>query len=450
MAVTDMPTFMARVFIALDEFDKTLAGLATSLGSAAVAASVGNKELEQMQEAAVRAGAASTKLRRSFDLIQQTSLDIVDMQVRVQGETALLAGSLNALGSVVQRVKEREQQGSQAQLPPQVEQAAVELDERASLLAAAIFPAAIQGLRKVNVKLWDFEKLLWKRYTDLLTELVQNGRLTPDQQVTIERIADGIRAGFDRVNQLLNTLAEGAFIDADMVVGEVTAARRVLATHLQEARDRMTDAVEMFDSIVNEAEDIADDVDEMLGDLRIPIFPPHNGLPLASSIDRALYENLTGVQRFAFMNIAARMLATRVGGQPLWSAEYDIRVTHVFPARIYFRAKQTLIDRVSADTAQFTKAPASLHRFRDGSFKQTSFDKGNLQVCFAKRDDGDVNVDADIDLFKSTIKHLFGEVLVNHLTGKTTDQFAVRNTLDEQGVEAVPGFSILTPTVALA
>jgi hypothetical protein len=206
----------------------------------------------------------------------------------------------------------------------------------------------------------------------------------------------------------------------------------------------------MFGSIVNEAADIAGDVDEMLAELRIPIFPSHDRLPLASSVDRALYENLSGVQRFAFMNIAARMLATRVGGQPLWSPEYDIRVTHVFPARIYFRAKPTLIERVSGDPAQFTKAPASLHRFRDGSFKQTSFDQGNLQVCFAKREDGDVNVDADIDLFKSPIKHLFGEVLVNHLTGKTTDQFAVRNVLNEQGVEAVAGFSILTPTVALA
>jgi hypothetical protein len=444
-----MPTFIARVFASLDDFDKTLAGLATSLGSAAVAASVGDEELEQMQEATVRAGAASTKLRRSFDLIQQTSLDIVDLQVRVQGETALLAGSLKALGGVLQRVKEREEQGSPKQLPPEVEQAAVELEERASLVAAAIFPGAIGGIRKVNVKLWDFEKLLWKRYTDLLTELVQNRKLTPDQQATIERIADGIREGFDRVNQLLNTLAEGAFIDATMVVGEVNAARRVLATHLQEARARMTNAVEMFDSIVNEAGDIADDVDEMLGDLRIPIFPPHDRL-LASSIDRTLYENLTGVQRFAFMNIAARMLATRVEDQPLWSSEYDIRVTHVFPARIYFRAKPTLIDRVGGDRGQFTKAPASLHRFRDGSFKQTSFARGNLQLSFAKRDDGDMNVDADIDLFKSAIKHLFGEVLVNHLTGKTTDQFEVRSILDEQGVEAVAGFSILTPTVALA
>jgi|SoiMethySBSTD1v2_1073268.scaffolds.fasta_scaffold17833_2 hypothetical protein len=443
-------TFIARVFASLDDFDKTLARLATSLGGVAAAASVGGDELEQMQEAAVRAGAASTKLRRSFDLIQQTSLDIVDMQVRVQGETAMLAGSLNALGGMLQRVKEREQQGGQQRLSPQVEQAAVELEEKASLVAAAIFPGAIGGIRKVNVKLWDFDKLLWKRYTDLLTELVQNRKLTADQQATIERIADGIRDGFDRVNQLLNTLAEGAFIDSPMVVGEVNAARRVLATHLQEARERMTSAVEMFNSIVDEAADIADDVDEMLGDLRIPIFPPHDRLPLASSIDRALYENLTGVQRFAFMNIAARMLATRVGGQPLWAPEYEIRVTHVFPARIYFRAKPTLIDRVGGDSAQFTKAPASLHRFRDGSFKQASFAKGNLQLSFAKRDDGDMNVDADIDLFKSTIKHLFGEVLVNHLTGKTTDQFEVRDILDEQGVETVAGFSILTPTVALA
>jgi len=38
---------------------------------------------------------------------------------------------------------------------------------------------------------------------------------------------------------------------------------------------------------------------------------------------------------------------------------------------------------------------------------------------------------------------LFGEVLVNHLTGNTTDQFTVRDILDNQSVAAVGGFELL-------
>jgi hypothetical protein len=38
---------------------------------------------------------------------------------------------------------------------------------------------------------------------------------------------------------------------------------------------------------------------------------------------------------------------------------------------------------------------------------------------------------------------LFGEVLVNHLTGNTTDQFAVRRILDDQSVVAIGAFALL-------
>ena len=41
------------------------------------------------------------------------------------------------------------------------------------LVAAAVFPSAVQGLREANVKLWDFEKIQWKRYTDILNERSQ-------------------------------------------------------------------------------------------------------------------------------------------------------------------------------------------------------------------------------------------------------------------------------------
>ena len=93
---------------------------------------------------------------------------------------------------------------------------------------------------------------------------------------------------------------------------------------------------------------------------------------------------------------------------------------------------------------QFKSAPASLHRFNEGSFKQRTFRKGNLQVSFASRPGDRVVVDADIDLYRLAVPHLFGEVLVNHLTGKTTDQFSVRAVLDDQSVAPIGGFQLMT------
>ena len=52
------------------------------------------------------------------------------------------------------------------------------LDEAAQLVASAVFPTAVQGLRDVNVKLWEFEKIQWKLYTDILTDVVQRNSIT--------------------------------------------------------------------------------------------------------------------------------------------------------------------------------------------------------------------------------------------------------------------------------
>jgi hypothetical protein len=115
----------------------------------------------------------------------------------------------------------------------------------------------------------------------------------------------------------------------------------------------------------------------------------------------------------------------------------------VFPDRVYFEADRAMIDAVAADS-NFSSAPASLHRFKEGSFKQRSFSKGNLQLSFASRAGGRVVVDADLDLYREAIPHLFGEVLVNHLTDSRTDQYSVRNILDEQGIAPIGGFALLT------
>ena len=57
---------------------------------------------------------------------------------------------------------------------------------------------------------------------------------------------------------------------------------------------------------------------------------------------------------------------------------------------------------------------------------------------------GRVNVDADIDLYRSAVRHLFGEVLVNHLTGRTTDQFKVFDILASAAVPPIGAFGVVT------
>jgi len=147
------------------------------------------------------------------------------------------------------------------------------------------------------------------------------------------------------------------------------------------------------------------------------------------------------VQAFALLNILARMQATSVGGSPLVAGR-AMRVTDVFPDRIYFEADRSLITDLESDPA-FDGAPAALHRFKEGSFKQKAFRKGNLQLSFASRPGGRVVVDADIDLYRAAVPHLFGEVLVNHLTGSSTSQYAVRRILDDQAIPAIGGFQLL-------
>ena len=147
------------------------------------------------------------------------------------------------------------------------------------------------------------------------------------------------------------------------------------------------------------------------------------------------------MQAFALLNILARLQATRPSGNSLLDGR-NITITQVFPDRIYFEADRTLIADIATDSA-FEAAPASLHRSKEGSFKQTTFRKGNLQVCFASRPDNRVMIDADMDLYRSPVPHLFGEVLVNHLTGNTTDQFKVRDILDDQSIRPIGGFALL-------
>lgn len=431
-----MPTFLERVFSTIDKFKTSLNAFTDLVRAAPAKPDLPRKELDKLLELAARAEAAANAIAHSFGLIDRTSLDIVDMQVRLQGETARLASALDGLGETVDK---------QASVQQTFSASLVALDEAAQMVASAVFPSAVEGLRAVNVKLWDFEKIQWKRYTDILNSVVQDRRITSPQQAKIQDIADDVFKGFEAVNTLLNELAEGRAADADALRARLAEARKNLKSGLQDARRRMTDTFKMFAPVINASDKIAGGVAELLDELVIPVFPPHERLgALTVSVDRAFYDSLSGVQAFALLNISARMQATQVAGRPLLSAAHAINVTHVFPDRIYFEAAKSIITAVKGAPDAFVSAPAALHRFREGSFKQRTFRKGNLQFSFESRAGDRVAVDADIDLYRSAVPHLFGEVLVNHLTGKTTDQFNVRAILDDQAVAPIGGFQLLT------
>ena len=433
-----MSTFTDRVFNALALFNGRLSALVEALKNTLPdPPRLPAKTLKELLEIAERTRAAADAISRSFVLIDVTDLDIVDMQVRLQGETARLAAALRDLGDVVQ---------SQHFVRTAFEEALVTLDEAAHLVSAAVFPSAVQGLRDVNVKLWDFEKIQWKRYTDLLNDVVQRGRIPSDQQVRIQAIANDVARAFGEVNRLLNDLAANRAADAASLRGRLKQSPDRLRAALQTASDRLatsaSSTLSVFRPVIKASAKIAEDVARLLQKLTIPIFPAHGALGACRDlVTPALYDGLSGVQAFALLNILARLQATRGSGRPLLDGR-NIKVMQVFPDRIYFEADRSIITDIAGDD-EFEKVSASLHRFKEGSFKQRSFRKGNLQVSFASRPDNRVVIDADLDLYRSVVPHLFGEVLVNHLTGNTTDQFKVRDILDDQSIKSIGGFELL-------
>jgi len=431
-----MSTYTDQVLGALTAFDTALAGFGALVRTRPSSATVLRKDLDRLTDWANRAGAAASQLRFSSNIIVDTAVDIVDFQVRLQGEAAALASALGGLAGVLEK---------QTAIRDAFEDAVVGLDEAAQNLAAALFPGAVEGLGDVNVALWDFDRVLWREYTTRFSDAVREGKLTFDQQSRIQAIANEVHQAFDDVNALLNALAENAIPDGPSIMRALTAARAALLKSVDTAAKKLTKPYADFAPFVERAGKIARRVDKLLDKLRIPVFPAHADLgDLRPCLTPALYASLGGAQRFALLNIAARLQAITVNGRSLLDPAYDIRIHRVFPDRIYLNADAALIADIGADAAQFGQAPAGLHRFRDGSFKGRHARSGNLQVSFARDISGTrVDVDVDIDLYRDPFRHLFGEVLVNHLTGHTTDQFEVQAILAEQRIAPIGGFTLL-------
>jgi hypothetical protein len=370
-------------------------------------------------------------LSQSLFLIEQTALDVVDMETRMQNESRKLADLLDEL---------EEQVHAQFFIKNFFENQLVALESEAQSLAAGLFPSGVQGLNKVNAKLWEFTNLQMIIYRDTLKREQEN--LSTEARQSIESRFRDLRQPFDDLNEFLNELALRS-LDA----GEIEESFSQRTAVLTAARNLAKDALARqefgeFRSILKASIDIAESLQESLRAVRVPVFPEHSDLQeLRDSIPDDSYTSLTGLEAFALLNIAARMRSLALAGVSMLSPEFEIRIFDVFPDRIYFQAKESLIQSI-AKSGLFVRADASLHKFRAGSFKQNTLATGNLQLSFSEPTDGRINVDADIDLYRNPLLHLFGEVLRNHLTGQKTDAYKVRRILDEQNVLPIGGFRI--------
>src|SRR6185503_13534836 len=309
-----MSSFSDRVFNTLGQFNGRLSAFVAAVTNTVPdPPRLPSKTLKELLEIADRARTGADAISRSFALIDLTALDIVDMQVRLQGETARLAAALRDLGDAVAR---------QHFVREAFEDELVALDEASHLLAAAVFPSAVQGLRETNVKLWDFQKIQWKRYTDILNDVVQRGKIPADQQVRIQAIADDVALAFDEVNTLLNELAESRATDAVALRRRLKQAPDRLRAALQTASDRLdqshSSTLSAFGSVIKASGKVAEDVAKLLQKLTIPVFPSYKGLGACCDVvAQPLYEDVAGVQAFALLNILARLQATQASGRPL-------------------------------------------------------------------------------------------------------------------------------------
>ncbi len=428
-----MKAFLERARKALLDFQEQAGLLHENVGNTRPSRQLPEKRLRKIADLAVEATSASIPLLDSLDLIEKTSLDVVDMETRMMRETTHLAGTLSELGKEVrEQFFIRETFGEEL----------IELEERAQLVAGALFPSAVQALNFVNSKIWEFSRRQMTRYRRILNEGIQSEELGGVVLERIQQTFSTLESHFDNANRFLNEVAR-----RELTRHGVIMRRAFVRRALDEARGLATQASEekplrRFRSVLRDTRGVAAEVRERIDALQIPLFPAHDELEeLQPLIDRGLYDSLTGLQTFALLNIASRMRQIERDGRHLLSPEFEIQVWKLFPDRIYFDADPAFL-RTVEDTGQFESADPSLHRFRQGSLKQKTYPMGNLQLSYQTNASGRMSFDADIDLYRDPVAHFFGEVFVNHLTGGKTDPYKVRKILDDQDVRPLGGFEV--------
>ena len=435
-----MASFIQNARSRLDEFDNRL-GLFRGAVEKKRASSprFPSSRRDKLLKHSKRAVEAVEKLRQSIFIVENTGVDIVDIQSRIGGEGASLGSALQALDDVI-----REQHFIHTEFQDEL----VELEEAAQDVAGAIFPSAVKGLGKANSKLWEFDRLEWFRYQAKLGEVVQKEKLTTAQQNRVEDTFARLRGRFGDANQFQNQLALDEILGAPDILSRLKEVKRAMVrADAQADKSRKLEEFKPFKGILGRTRKTAEGVGKLLGKLRIPAFPPHAELEeLSSAIVKEAYEGLPGLGAFAMLNIASQMRTIGLEGENLLAERFRIQIFRVFPDRFYFKADESFLEALEAlkKLKKFEEASASLHRFKDGSVKQTTRRRGNLQFSYELPSNGRMKVDVDIDLFRNPVVHLFGEVFVNHLTGGDTNQFTVREILERQGVRPIGGFKVLT------
>ncbi len=434
-----MTDYYTKVRWRLGQLDQQLAELDEPLKASTGVAADSRKKIEKA------VGEAHLRVATLLNLVEQlekTALDVVDLQRRLKEETRNLIKPLKRLDGLV---SDRERVTDAA-----LNSWLLDLEEVAQLAAGALFPTGAKGLERVNdVLLQKLRPLVAFDFKRLLDKQQRKNSWTDAHARAVESARVEIEKPFLNLNAFLNRLAIEPMTATPVsrAVRTQHAAMRALEERLGALREDKP--LRAFRGLLGDVRSIVRDVCEGLLKLEVPIYPTWEQLGAVQPlIDKALYDELSGVQKFALLNITSRMQSIEVDSRNLLDPSFKIKIWVVFSDRIYFRANASLVTEVKKDTSQFASAPAGLHRFNADSRKQKAPSKGGLQFSYAPDPDVPpkarrVSVDADIDLFRRPLSHLFGEVLVNHLTGSKTSQFAVHRLLQDQNVPPVGAFTVL-------
>jgi len=182
----------------------------------------------------------------------------------------------------------------------------------------------------------------------------------------------------------------------------------------------------------------------------IPQFPTANDIqtlprwrPLAQALTSISYDELEDQQKAGLLNLFAKMSDEST---PEVFSDV-IEIFKVKPARIYAKVRAHLLDHVLELAQRFHEQAdgGSLHKFDDGwtrlaahaSFKTPDV-MGNLQLTFARNQQNDLAVDADLDDHKG-LKHAFD--VIKHLFSGDTNPYDIHEVLVKfQGID--PGYRL--------
>jgi hypothetical protein len=165
-----------------------------------------------------------------------------------------------------------------------------------------------------------------------------------------------------------------------------------------------------------------------------------------SRIDAQKYDRLTDLQTAGLLNLFAKMQSQEVAqGQSAFS--FVERITEIQQARVLVIVREELPEQVR-NHRSFHLANGLLHHFPSGWTRLESFKtlegEGNLELTFARNDQGVLFVDADIDDHQEPVMHGL-DVLKHTFIGTETHPYDIHQVLQySQGID--PGYELVAGT----